>query len=78
MIRTESQALESKAVNRIVSRLGWKKKKEGQNEGISLNVAENTRDTNLTYLKFAPNLECYRKIKHLSARTLNVIETKES
>jgi hypothetical protein len=78
MTHVESQALESKSVNKTVGRLERGKKKEGQNEGISLNVAENKIDKKLTWRKFAPNLECYRKIKHLPSKTLNVIERRES
>ena len=46
------------------------------NEGISLNVYENKQVIKLTWIKFTPNLECYRKISYLCVRTLNSVESK--
>jgi hypothetical protein len=50
------------------------KKGEIKNEHSKFHVTENNGDKNLISVKFVPNLECYRKIYYLSARTLNVIE----
>jgi hypothetical protein len=46
------------------------------NAGVSLNVYENKQVKKLTWIKFPPNLECYRKTSYLRVRTLNGVETK--
>jgi hypothetical protein len=46
------------------------------NAGVSLNVYENKQVKKLTWVKFLPNLECYRKTSYLRVRTLNGVERK--
>jgi hypothetical protein len=46
------------------------------NAGVSLNVYENKPVKKLTWIKFTPNLECYRKTSYLRVRTLNGVERK--
>jgi hypothetical protein len=55
-------------------RLQKRRKKRMLNAGVSLNVHENKQVKKLTWIKFTPNLECYRKTSYLRVRTLNVIE----
>ena len=52
MTRAKSQALESKAVNKAANRLGKEGRGWWQNEGITRDVAEKYRDSNLTRVKF--------------------------
>jgi hypothetical protein len=46
------------------------------NASVSLNVYENKQVKKLTWIKFPPNLECYRKTSYLRVRTLNGVERK--
>jgi hypothetical protein len=68
--------IENKGVASITHRLHKRQEKRMLNAGVSLNVYENKQVKKLTWIKFTPNLECYRKTSYLRVRTLNVYERK--
>jgi hypothetical protein len=72
----KTQDTENKRVASIKHSLHKRQKKRMLNAGVSLNVYENKQVLKLTWIKFPPNLECYRKISYLRVRTLNVFERK--
>jgi hypothetical protein len=76
MTIAENQIFENTGLIQNRHRLAKARKKRMLNAGVTLNVAENKWVKKLTSFKMPPNLECCRKIKYLSARTLNVIEIK--
>jgi len=73
---TKAPHTENKGVASNFHRLQKRQEKRMLNEGISLNIYENKHVIKLTWIKFTPNLECYRKTSYLRVRTLNVIERK--
>jgi len=76
MVAAKTQATENMTINSIYHSLEKIRKKRMLNASVSLNVHENKRHKKPAFRKIAPNLECYRKISYLSARTLNVDERK--
>ena len=76
MTGAKAPDIENKGVASILHRLQKRQEKRMLNEGKSLNVYENKQVKKLIWIKFPPNLECYRKISYLRVRTLNGVESK--
>jgi len=76
MVSAKAADAENARLISIMHSLQKRQEKRMLNEGVSLNVYENKQVVKLTWVKFTPNLECYRKTSYLHVRTLNVIERK--
>jgi hypothetical protein len=58
MVDAKVPSYENKDVTSVLHRLQKNNKKRMLNAGVTLNVDENEEDKKLTWIKFAPNLEC--------------------